>query len=97
MSHGDDYTYAKTCSGEGDSAPEIFLEDEHSKAEKSSGGGDSNGETYSDEEIFAIGTLSDKDDSNTKRSYHKDSDASADSSSNKKDAKVSSRSLSELL
>jgi hypothetical protein len=109
MSYDNDYTYANTCAREGSSAPEMLLEDEHSKEKTFSDGGDSNVETSSDEENTAIGTSSDKDDSNTKTSPHENCDASADStsdwgygsftesSSGEEDAKVSSRSLSEVL
>lgn len=109
MSYGDNYTYAKTCSGERDSALGISLEDEHSRAETFSDGGDSNAGTSSDEENSATGTSSNKDDSKTKKSSHQDCETSADSTSvqyclsstgssaGEEDAKVSSRSLSELM
>lgn len=97
MSYGDNYTYAKTCSVERDSAPEMSLEDERSKAETFSDGGDSNGETSSDEENSVTGTPSDKNDSDKKTHFEEYFYESTDSSSGEEDAKVSSRSLSELL
>ncbi|CAN9170703.1 unnamed protein product [Alternaria alternata] len=108
MSYGDDFAYANTFSEKGRSAPEITLADKHSRTVKFSDGGDSNAETSSDKGNSATGTSSDRHDSNTKASLHEDCDTSTESDSDEdydsdypppaeEDAKVSSRSLSELL
>lgn len=108
MSYGDDFAYANTFFEKGRSAPEITLADKHSRTVKFSDGGDSNAETSSDKGNSATGTSSDRHDSNTKASLHEDCDTSTESDSDEdydsdypppaeEDAKVSSRSLSELL
>ena len=87
----------------------MSLEDEHSKVETFSNGGDFDAGTSLDEENSATGTSFNKDNPKTKTSSHQSCEPSADSTSfeyclsstgsaaGEEDAKVSSRSLSEVL